>query len=67
MPEFVKKVEKAWGGVDILINNGGMSYRGEALNTGLDVDIKVMATNYFGQIALTKGKKMQEYYIHLFI
>lgn len=43
------------GHVDILINNAGISYRGTIIDTGLDVDKKVMETNYFGPIALTKG------------
>lgn len=43
------------GKIDILINNAGISYRGEVVNTNMDVDIKVMFTNYFAQIALTKG------------
>lgn len=43
------------GKIDILINNAGISYRGEVVNTNMDVDIKVMLTNYFAQIALTKG------------
>ncbi|XP_068554840.1 dehydrogenase/reductase SDR family member 7B isoform X1 [Anas acuta] len=43
------------GHVDILINNAGISYRGTIVDTGLDVDKKVMETNYFGPIALTKA------------
>lgn len=40
----------------MLINNAGISYRGEVVSTNVDVDIKVMLTNYFAQIALAKGK-----------
>ncbi|XP_009887506.1 PREDICTED: dehydrogenase/reductase SDR family member 7B isoform X1 [Charadrius vociferus] len=43
------------GHVDILINNAGISFRGTIVDTGLDVDKKVMETNYFGPIALTKA------------
>uniref|UniRef100_A0A8D0EYS0 Dehydrogenase/reductase SDR family member 7B n=1 Tax=Strix occidentalis caurina TaxID=311401 RepID=A0A8D0EYS0_STROC len=43
------------GHVDILINNAGVSFRGTIVDTGLDVDKKVMETNYFGPIALTKA------------
>lgn len=43
--------------IDILINNGGISYRGAINDTTVDVDIKIMTTNYFGQVALTKGIK----------
>lgn len=52
------KVEKAisfHGCIDILINNGGISSRGSVIDTLLDVHMKVMNVNYFGQVALTKG------------
>ena len=51
----VGKLIEIHGQVDILINNAGISYRGEVLNTNVDVDIKVMLTNYFAQIALAKA------------
>ncbi len=41
--------------VDVVINNAGMSYRGNASDTTMDVHIKVMMVNYFGQVALTRG------------
>ncbi|HIP35367.1 MAG TPA: SDR family oxidoreductase [Crocinitomix sp.] len=41
--------------IDILINNGGISQRGEASQTPLEVDRKIMEINYFGNIALTKA------------
>ena len=41
--------------IDILINNGGLSQRGEAASTSLDIDRKIMEINYFGNIALTKS------------
>ena len=44
-----------FGGIDILINNAGISYRGCIVDTDLDIDQKIMAVNYFGQVALTKG------------
>ncbi|XP_075969589.1 dehydrogenase/reductase SDR family protein 7-like isoform X2 [Anticarsia gemmatalis] len=52
---FVKKVHDICGHIDILINNGGVSHRGPILHTMLDVDLKIMAVNYFGAVALTKG------------
>ncbi|CAK9821949.1 Dehydrogenase/reductase SDR family protein 7-like [Anthophora retusa] len=51
----VTKIIEIHGRIDILINNAGISYRGEVVNTNLDVDIKVMLTNYFAQIALAKA------------
>ncbi|XP_058013259.1 dehydrogenase/reductase SDR family member 7B isoform X2 [Ahaetulla prasina] len=41
--------------VDILINNAGISYRGTIIETVIEVDRKVMETNYFGPVALTKA------------
>ncbi|XP_039216468.1 dehydrogenase/reductase SDR family member 7B isoform X1 [Crotalus tigris] len=41
--------------VDILINNAGISYRGTIADTAIEVDRKVMETNYFGPVALTKA------------
>ncbi|XP_074014443.1 dehydrogenase/reductase SDR family member 7B isoform X2 [Numenius arquata] len=50
-----EEILKYLGHVDILINNAGISFRGTIVDTGLDVDKKVMETNYFGPIALTKA------------
>lgn len=49
---------KAFGHIDILINNGGISFRGDINNTNIDVDMKVMLVNYFGQVAVTKGENL---------
>ncbi|XP_006824770.1 dehydrogenase/reductase SDR family protein 7-like [Saccoglossus kowalevskii] len=43
------------GNIDILINNGGIGFRGIAVETSLEVDKKLMDVNYFGAVALTKG------------
>lgn len=48
---------KIFGHIDILVNNGGVGVRADALSTAIDVDIKVMLVNYFGSVALTKGKQ----------
>jgi short-subunit dehydrogenase len=56
------KVEQAMamhGRIDVLINNGGVSFRGEIADTDLSVDQRVMAVNYFGQVALTKGEEVE--------
>jgi dehydrogenase/reductase SDR family member 7B len=52
--EAVKKVVERFGRIDILVNNGGMSQRGTAVETELDVDRRIMEVNYFGNIALSK-------------
>uniref|UniRef100_A0A8C5WJT6 Dehydrogenase/reductase SDR family member 7B n=1 Tax=Leptobrachium leishanense TaxID=445787 RepID=A0A8C5WJT6_9ANUR len=43
------------GKVDILINNAGISYRGNILKTKVSVDRMIMDINYFGPVALTKA------------
>lgn len=60
MRETVSKALKLFGQVDILINNAGISYRGEISSTQIQVDERLMAVNYFGQIALIKGKKKKK-------
>lgn len=52
---LVSQVVSRYKRIDILINNGGISQRGEAGETPLDVDRKIMEINYFGTIALTKS------------
>ncbi|XP_025096684.1 LOW QUALITY PROTEIN: dehydrogenase/reductase SDR family member 7B-like [Pomacea canaliculata] len=44
-----------YGGVDIIINNAGISYRGLIKDTTLSVDQKLMTVNYFGHVALIKA------------
>jgi short-subunit dehydrogenase len=43
-----------FGGVDVLINNAGISQRSLAKETSLEVDRRIMEVDYFGAIALTK-------------
>ena len=45
---------QAFGTVDILVNNGGISQRSLAAETSLDVDKRIMNINYLGTVALTK-------------
>ncbi|EFN80815.1 dehydrogenase/reductase SDR family protein 7-like [Harpegnathos saltator] len=54
MKSKVLKVLLVHDGIDILINNAGVSYRGEVISTDIDVDMKVMMSNYFSQVCLTK-------------
>ncbi|GAB5580615.1 dehydrogenase/reductase SDR family member 7B isoform X3 [Prionailurus iriomotensis] len=49
------EILQCFGYVDVLINNAGISYRGAIVDTTPDVDKKVMETNYFGPVALTKA------------
>lgn len=53
--ELATEAIAAFGNIDILVNNGGISQRSLAAETSLEVDRKVMEVNYFGNIALTKA------------
>lgn len=44
-----------FGRIDVLINNGGISQRSLIKDTSLEVDKRIMAINYLGNIALTKA------------
>jgi dehydrogenase/reductase SDR family protein 7B len=50
-----KEALNAFGRIDILVNNGGISQRDKAINTDLEVDRRLMEINYFGTIALSKA------------
>lgn len=53
--EYVKKIIEKFGRIDILFNNGGMSQRGEALQTGNEIERQLFEVNYFAQVALAKA------------
>lgn len=61
IPDFVSRVLAVYNQVDILVNNGGISVRSDVMSTAVDVDLKVMVVNYFGSVALTKGKRRHSY------
>jgi dehydrogenase/reductase SDR family member 7B len=49
-----EEVLQQYKNIDVLINNGGVSQRSLAIETLPEVDRKIMETNYFGTIALTR-------------
>jgi dehydrogenase/reductase SDR family member 7B len=53
--ELKDKVINRYGKIDLVFNNGGVSQRGEAAETLMSVDRKIMEINFFGNIALTKA------------
>jgi len=55
IPSSLEKVLKIVGHIDILINNAGLSYRGEVLTTNIKVDHEIMMVNYIAQVALIKA------------
>lgn len=69
LPDKVAKILKIFGHIDILVNNGGVSVRADVISTSVDVDIKVMAVNYFGSVAMTKGIRQcyQNFIQHILI
>ncbi len=52
---LVKEAISLFDGIDILINNGGISQRSLVKDTSITVDKRIFDTNYFGTIALTKA------------
>ncbi|MBT3241740.1 MAG: SDR family oxidoreductase [Bacteroidetes bacterium] len=52
---MAKKVFLRFGSIDYLFNNAGVSSRALALETPIDVDVRIMNINYFGSIALSKA------------
>lgn len=56
LPDKVHQILRSNLHVDILINNGGISLRADALSVKQEVDCRLMNVNYFGAITLTKGK-----------
>lgn len=56
--QFSSKAEEAisaFGKVDILVNNGGISQRSFVKDTDILVDKRIMDVNYLGTVALTKA------------
>lgn len=54
-PELALQVIKQYARIDVLINNGGLSQRGTAFETSMEVERRIMEINYFGNIALAKA------------
>jgi dehydrogenase/reductase SDR family protein 7B len=46
---------RIFGRIDILINSGGISQRGLALETTLETEEKIMRVNFWGTVALSKA------------
>ena len=49
------QVINKFGRIDILVNNGGYSQRGEAMETSIEIDRQLMEVNYFSYVGLTKA------------
>lgn len=55
LPAVAERALALRGGIDLLVNNGGISQRALAKDTKLDVDRRIMEVNYFSAVALTKA------------
>lgn len=55
IPQQVERALAHWGHVDYMVHNAGVALRERMVDTPLGLDQQVMATNYFGPIALTKA------------
>jgi len=55
MAEKAEEAKKAFGRIDILINNGGISQRALATEATMESVRQLMDINFFGTIALTKA------------
>jgi len=53
--EKVQEALQAFGHIDMLVNNGGISQRSGAVETKLSVVRQLMEVNFFGTISLTKA------------
>ena len=51
----VGEVVARWGGVDVLVNNAGLSQHGPFVETDLSVVRRVMEVNFFGAVSFTKA------------
>jgi len=49
----VDQVRERWGGVDVLVNNAGLTHRSLLQTTSLDVLHRVMDVNYWGAVNCT--------------
>jgi len=53
--DSIRKVMDRYGGVDVLINNAGITQRGAFVDTRISVFERVMAVNFFGSLYCTKA------------
>ncbi len=55
LEKMAEEVIKNFGQIDILVNNGGITQRSNVNDTDMEVVRKIMETNYFGSVAMTKA------------
>ncbi|MEK6555321.1 MAG: SDR family oxidoreductase [Bdellovibrionota bacterium] len=52
--KLIQEIQESWGGVSILINNAGISYRSVIEHMTEKDEYNQMATNYFGAVGLIR-------------
>ncbi len=55
LSDKAQEATRIYGHVDLLINAGGISQRGFALETTLETEQRIMNINFWGTVALSKG------------
>lgn len=55
MTEAARQVTERFGAVDLLVLNGGISQRSLVRETPVDIDRRLMETDYFGAVQLAKA------------
>ena len=55
LPAIVARAKDWRGGIDVLVNNAGVSQRSLALDTSLDVYRRIMEVDFFAPLALTQA------------
>lgn len=53
--QLIAEINDKWGGVNILINNAGISYRAVVEHMNASEEQKQFATNYFGPVGLIRA------------
>ena len=56
IPSKAQQAQGVYGYIDVLVNNAGISSRGNAIETDIKVDRRIMEVNFFGPVMLTKCK-----------
>src|SRR5215469_11851519 len=55
VPDKTRAALQMFGGIDVLVNNAGVTQRSLVKDTELDVYRKLMKVNFFGAVAVTKA------------